>query len=110
MPNTYDIGDSVTLVSTWADTVTGGLIDPSSIYLTLKWPDLTCGSWELTDFVKVSSGHYQFTVPTEPPNHWMVLPESVYSRVLPSSDFGFSLPLLLAVLRNLARRPKARPT
>lgn len=61
MTNTYDIGDSVTLVSSIAAT-SGGMIDPTSLFLTLKWPDNTCGSWDLSNFTKVSTGHYQFTV------------------------------------------------
>jgi hypothetical protein len=61
-PNYYDIGDTVTLVNCIAATVDGGMIDPTSLYLTLKWPDGSVGSWDLTDFMKINTGHYEFNV------------------------------------------------
>ncbi len=61
MPNTYDVGDSVTMTASIAAT-SGGMIDPTSLYLTLKWPNLTVGSWGFPDFIKISTGHYTFNV------------------------------------------------
>lgn len=61
MPNVYDIGDSVTLVASIAAT-SGGMIDPTSLFLTLKWPDSTVGSWGYPNFTKVATGHYEFNV------------------------------------------------
>ena len=61
MPNTYDIGDSVTLTSSIAAT-SGDMIDPTSLLLTLKWPDSSVGSWGFVDFTKVATGHYTYNV------------------------------------------------
>ena len=61
MPNVYDIGDTVTLASSIAAT-SGGMIDPTSLFLTLKWPDGSVGSWDYGDFTKVATGHYEFNV------------------------------------------------
>lgn len=61
MPNTYDIGDSVTLTASIAAT-SGGMIDPTSLFLTVKWPNSTVGSWGYPDFTKVATGHYTYNV------------------------------------------------
>ena len=62
MPNTYDIGDSVTLTASIAATSGGMMIDPTSLFLTVKWPNSTVGSWGYPDFSKVSTGHYTFNI------------------------------------------------
>lgn len=62
MPNTYDIGDSVTLVTSITASSGGAAIDPTSLFLTLKWPDSSVGSWSYSDFTKIATGHYEFIV------------------------------------------------
>ena len=61
MSNIYDIGKVVTLTASIAAT-SGGMIDPTSLFLTLKWPDTSCGSWGFVEFTKIATGHYSFDV------------------------------------------------
>ena len=67
MPETiYDIGDIATLVST-IGTHSGDLIDPSSLYLQVRWPETVnspsfVNTFEFSDFTKVATGHYQIEV------------------------------------------------
>ena len=59
--NTYDIGDSVTVTASIAATA-GGMIDPTSLFLEVKWPNGSLGTFGYSDFTKVSTGNYTFNV------------------------------------------------
>lgn len=61
MPNTYQIGDSVTLTASIAAT-SGGMVDPTSLFLQLRWPTGSVAAWGYPDFTKVATGHYTFNV------------------------------------------------
>lgn len=60
-PNIHDIGDTVTLTNSISAT-SGGPIDPTSLFLTVRWPDSSVGSFGYPDFTKVSTGNYTFNV------------------------------------------------
>jgi hypothetical protein len=62
MPETvYDIGDVATLVATLG-THSGDLINPTSLYLQVRWPDTLVTTFGYDDFTQITTGHWQIEI------------------------------------------------
>jgi hypothetical protein len=59
--NVYDIGDIATAVSSIAAT-SGDMIDPTSLFLAVRWPNASVNSFGYPDFTKVATGHYEYEI------------------------------------------------
>ena len=62
----YDIGDVATLVAT-IGTHSGDLINPSSLYLQVRWPETPnsasfVNTFEYSDFTQITTGHFQIEI------------------------------------------------
>ena len=62
MPETiYDIGDVATLVAT-IGTHSGDLINPTSLFLQVRWPDTNVTTFGYPDFTQITTGHFQIEI------------------------------------------------